>query len=80
MDVVRISIAIDRTQVKVLSSESNMSWNLIRLWNKIRNNTALTTSALDNGTMKWDRLPASDQSQAHMKCEIRIECSRMMNN
>ena len=25
-------------------------------------------------------LPASDQSQAHMKCEIRIECSRMMKN
>ena len=53
---------------QVLSPESSLGWNLIGLGNEMRNWTALTTTAPDNGSMKSDRLPASDQSQAHMKC------------
>ena len=47
------------------------------IWNGVLNGT---TSALDHGIIKWERLPTSYQPQAHMKCEIQIECNRMKKN
>ena len=61
-----------------LSAQLRIKFEMISLGNEIRIWAALTTSAPDKGSIKWERLPASDWPQAHTKCEIRSEYNSMM--